>query len=210
MKKLLLLILLVTLSFTSFSQNVTDSTSIQLEVPVAKLVIKDLISGDGAKEELKINSEKYLESFACSADDGERTGLTDFRLNIGNINTNGSQSFFSGGSDYRLKQDVENITDAITKIKSLRPVKFRWKNNLGVGYDSGFIAHEIQETGHFDHLVSGVKDGMRKKSDDPNQQEPDYQGVDYGKFTPMLVAALKEISDKVDALDTRLTSLENT
>ena len=36
------------------------------------------------------NSEKYLESFACSADDGERSGLTDFRLNIGNINTNGS------------------------------------------------------------------------------------------------------------------------
>ena len=36
------------------------------------------------------NSEKYLESFASSADDGERTGLTDFRLNIGNINTNGS------------------------------------------------------------------------------------------------------------------------
>jgi|TARA_R100001443_G_scaffold112226_1_gene125625 hypothetical protein len=58
MKKLLLSILLVTLSFTSFSQNDTDSTSIQLEVPVAKLVIKDLISGDGAKEELIINSEK--------------------------------------------------------------------------------------------------------------------------------------------------------
>ena len=139
--------------------------------------------------------------------------LIEFQYNnsgVGNINTNGSQSFFSGGSDYRLKQDVENITDAITKIKSLRPVKFRWKNNPGLGYDSGFIAHEIQETGHYDHLVTGEKDGMRKKSDDPNQLEPDYQGVYYGKFTPMLVAALKEISDKVDALDTRLTSLENT
>ena len=139
--------------------------------------------------------------------------LLEFQYNnsgVGNINTNGSQSFFSGGSDYRLKQDVENITDAITKIKSLRPVKFRWRNNPDLGYDSGFIAHEIQETGHYDHLVTGVKDGMRKKSDDPNQQEPDYQGVDYGKFTPMLVAALKEISDKVDALDTRITSLENT
>tara|TARA_S200000501_G_scaffold228124_1_gene213915 strand:+ start:3327 stop:5795 length:2469 start_codon:yes stop_codon:yes gene_type:complete len=139
--------------------------------------------------------------------------LIEFQYNnggVGNINTNGSTSTFNGGSDYRLKQDVENITDAITKIKSLRPVKFRWKNNLGVGYDSGFIAHEIQETGHYDNLVTGVKDGMREKIDDPNQQEPDYQGVDYGKFTPMLVAALKEISDKVDALDTRLTSLENT
>ena len=35
------------------------------------------------------NSEKYLESFASSADDGERSGLTDFRLNMGNINSGG-------------------------------------------------------------------------------------------------------------------------
>ena len=51
---------------------------------------------------------------------------------------------------------------------------------------------------------------MKEKIDDSNQQEPDYQGLDHTKFTPMLVAALKEISDKVDALDTRITSLENT
>ena len=36
------------------------------------------------------NAEKYLESFASSADDGERSGLTDFRLNMGNITGNGS------------------------------------------------------------------------------------------------------------------------
>ena len=43
------------------------------------------------------NSEKYLESFASSADDGERSGLTDFRLNIGNINTNGSNLTSTSG-----------------------------------------------------------------------------------------------------------------
>ena len=139
--------------------------------------------------------------------------LLEFQYNntgVGNINTNGSTVTYNPPSDYRLKQDVSNITDAITKIKSLRPVNYRWKNNPGLGYDTGFIAHEVQETGYFDHSVTGVKDGMRKKSDDPNQQEPDYQGLDHTKFTPMLVAALKEISDKVDALDTRITSLENT
>ena len=36
------------------------------------------------------NAEKYLESFASSADDGERSGLTDFRLNMGNINGAGN------------------------------------------------------------------------------------------------------------------------
>ena len=45
-----LLITLMMMSLNSFSQNVTDSTSIQLKKPIAKLVIKDLITGDGAKE----------------------------------------------------------------------------------------------------------------------------------------------------------------
>ena len=42
---------------------------------------------------------------------------------------------------------------------------------------------------------------MREKIDDPNQQEPDYQGVDYGKFTPMLVAAFKELEARVTTLE---------
>tara|TARA_Y100001972_G_scaffold42967_1_gene52908 strand:- start:429 stop:806 length:378 start_codon:yes stop_codon:yes gene_type:complete len=40
------------MNFTSFSQTGTDSTSIRLEVPIAKLVIKDLITGDAAREQL--------------------------------------------------------------------------------------------------------------------------------------------------------------
>jgi len=46
------------MSWGSFSQTVTDTTSIQLEKPIARLVIKDLITGDGAKEELIFTQEK--------------------------------------------------------------------------------------------------------------------------------------------------------
>jgi hypothetical protein len=53
-----LLITLMMMSLNGFSQNVTDSTSIQLKKPIAKLVIKDLITGDGAKEELNLVTEK--------------------------------------------------------------------------------------------------------------------------------------------------------
>ena len=49
MKKLILLISLLLVSFKSFSQN---DTIVSLREPVAKLVIKDLITGDGAKVEL--------------------------------------------------------------------------------------------------------------------------------------------------------------
>ena len=54
MKKLMLLIPILLMSLCGFSQTDTKSDSIvQLKVPIAKLVIKDILSGDGAKAELK-------------------------------------------------------------------------------------------------------------------------------------------------------------
>ena len=50
---LMLLIFSVMMSWNSFSQNVTDSTQIQLTKPVAKLVIKDLIQFDGLSQEMQ-------------------------------------------------------------------------------------------------------------------------------------------------------------
>ena len=49
MRKRILLIILLLVSFKSFSQN---DTIVSLREPVAKLVIKDLIEGDGIKIEL--------------------------------------------------------------------------------------------------------------------------------------------------------------
>ena len=58
MKKLIPLIALMMMSLQSFSLNVIDSTSIQLKKPIVRLVIKDLIKGDGNKNELLIVSKK--------------------------------------------------------------------------------------------------------------------------------------------------------
>jgi len=58
MKKLIPLIILMMMSLQGFSQSDTDSTSIQLKKPVVRLVIKDLITGDGAKEELSLVAKK--------------------------------------------------------------------------------------------------------------------------------------------------------
>ena len=41
------------MSWSSFSQSVTDSTQIQLTKPVAKLVIKELIQFDGLSKEMQ-------------------------------------------------------------------------------------------------------------------------------------------------------------
>jgi hypothetical protein len=47
-----MLIVLVMMSLKSFSQSATDSTTIRLTKPIAKLVIKDLIKSDGLETEL--------------------------------------------------------------------------------------------------------------------------------------------------------------
>jgi hypothetical protein len=58
MKKLIPLILLMMMSLQGFSQSVIDTTKIQLKKPIARLVIKDLIIGDGAQKEIKLLSNK--------------------------------------------------------------------------------------------------------------------------------------------------------
>ena len=57
MKKLIPLIILMMMSLKGFSQ-IDINKSIQLKKPIAKLVIKDLITGDGAKQELSLLSNK--------------------------------------------------------------------------------------------------------------------------------------------------------
>ena len=53
MKKLALLTIILFTTLSSFSQTVTKTDSIvPLKVPTARLVIKDLLQGDGAKAEL--------------------------------------------------------------------------------------------------------------------------------------------------------------
>ena len=50
---LILLISLVMMSLKGFSQSATDSSTIQLVKPIAKLVIKDLIQFDGLTQEMQ-------------------------------------------------------------------------------------------------------------------------------------------------------------
>lgn len=58
MKKLMLLMIFLMMSLVSTSQNVIKDSTITLEKPIARLVIKDLITGDAAKAEVKLLSEK--------------------------------------------------------------------------------------------------------------------------------------------------------
>ena len=86
MNKLMMLVIILLTTFSSFSQTVTKTDSIvPLKVPTAKLVIKDILSGDGAKAELK-EVYKVLDVKNLQIDlYKQKDGLKDEK--IANLNT---------------------------------------------------------------------------------------------------------------------------
>lgn len=83
--KWMLLILLMTMSLKGFSQKGIDSISIQLKKPVVRLVIKDLIKGDGYSQQLTLTLDKVrlLEQKVILKD----SIISNLNLKINNLNT---------------------------------------------------------------------------------------------------------------------------
>lgn len=119
---------------------------------------------------------------------------------VGSISTSGSATAFNTSSDYRLKQDVGPIGQAIARLMRLRPVRFRWKADPAGPQVDGFLAHEAQEV--VPEAVTGFKDQTDENGN------PAYQGIDQAKLVPLLAAALQEAVIRIDALETRLAYLE--
>ena len=106
---------------------------------------------------------------------------------------------FNITSDYRLKENIIELTGAISKIKNLRPVRFNYKNKEET--INGFIAHEVQDV--VPEAVTGEKDALYEDGKEK------YQGLDNGKLIPLLTAALQEAISKIEQLEARIQTLEN-
>jgi len=122
MKKLMLLILLTMTSLLGFSQSATDSTSIQLKKPIVKLVIKDLIQGDGFKKELSLISTKVflLENKIVIKD----SVINNLNSQINNFNS----ILFTSKEQFGLAEDLN------AKLKlSLKKQRLKTKLTGGVG-----------------------------------------------------------------------------
>ena len=118
----MLSIILMTMSLNSFSQTVTDSTSIQLKKPIAKLVIKDLIKGDGAKKELVLYSDK-IKLFK------EKIILKDSIIFFLNDKVNNFNSILTTKSDQlSLSQELSKKLE-----QDLKKQKFKNKLTTGAG-----------------------------------------------------------------------------
>tara|TARA_R100000742_G_C4266960_1_gene85103 strand:+ start:171 stop:1307 length:1137 start_codon:yes stop_codon:yes gene_type:complete len=105
--------------------------------------------------------------------------------------TGTSQVQYNVTSDYRLKENIVDLSSAVDRVKNLKPKRFNFVGN-STEID-GFLAHEVQEV--VPQAVSGAKDQVF----DDGQVNP--QQMDASKLIPVLTAAIKELTARIEALE---------
>jgi hypothetical protein len=113
---------------------------------------------------------------------------------VGRIDVTTTATSYVTSSDYRLKENVQPMQDALAKIAQLNPVTYTWKADGSDG--QGFIAHELQAV--VPDCVTGEKDAVDADGN------PQYQGVDTSFLVATLVKAVQELKAEVDSLKAQL------
>lgn len=111
---------------------------------------------------------------------------------VGSITMTNSATAFNTSSDYRLKENVVDMTGSVDRVKQLLPKRFNFTNDTENTVD-GFLAHEAATV--VPESVTGTKDEVDA---DGNAV---YQGIDQAKLVPLLVGAIKELTARIEALE---------
>jgi len=101
-------------------------------------------------------------------------------------------------SDQRFKTNIRPLTSALSSVLALRGVRYEW-NALGVRHGGtagagqvGLLAQEVEKI--YPELVSTDAEG--------------YKAVNYAQLTPVLIEALKEQQQQIEALKARAATAE--
>jgi hypothetical protein len=117
--------------------------------------------------------------------------------NVGSISVTTSATSYNTSSDYRLKENVVDMTGALDRVDQLEPKRFNFISDTETTVD-GFIAHEVQ--GVIPEAVTGEKDAV------DDEGNPEYQGIDQSKIVPLLVGAIKELKSEIETLKSQINS----
>ena len=118
-------------------------------------------------------------------------------FNNGEFHADGDVVAFSTSiSDQRFKDQVTPVTNATETCKKLQGVEYTWNATGRKGKrDMGFIAQAVEKV--IPNIVHTKTLGVGEWADNPM----DAKTVDYEKLTAVLVEAVKELSARIDALE---------
>jgi len=112
----------------------------------------------------------------------------------GSINQSGANTInYATSSDYRLKENVVEMTGSVDRVKQLNPSKFNFIADGPSRTVDGFLAHEVSNI--VPEAITGSKDAI----DAEGNIIP--QGIDQSKLVPLLVGAIKELTARIEALE---------
>ena len=146
--------------------------------------------------------------FKCLTSDAELNNTTTsvelYYANSLKFQTTNTGSYTTGthtqsGSDIRLKENIVNITDAVSKVKQLQGFNYNFNS---VGQDLGFsnkldIGLSAQDV---EKVVPEVVSKIPKT---------DYLTGNNEKLVPLLIESIKELSTEVETLKTKVAALES-
>ena len=121
----------------------------------------------------------------------------EFRQNnvaVGKIRAGSTGVTYYTSSDRRLKENIETITDGTDKLMAMNPVTHTWKADPDAPAVHGFIAQEMQDV--IPEAVSGEDGGAEMMS------------MDYGRITPVIVAALQDAHREIQNLKAEIAALK--
>ena len=118
-------------------------------------------------------------------------------------------------SDRNLKENIAESSLGLDFIKSLKPVQFNWKTDgEGEKLKYGFIAQDFEELVNSGVNWSGWDDGIvtnqnsNWEEDGEPETYPTSQSIDESQLISPLTKAIQELSAQVEALSTRVATLE--
>jgi len=116
-------------------------------------------------------------------------------------------------SDERLKENVQNIPNALDKVLSLNGVTFDWKQEaLDAGFnpsikvgDAGVLAQQVQNV-----LPQAVRFApFDRNHEGESISGKDYLTVQYEKLAPLFIEAIKEQQAQIELLKAEIAELKN-
>jgi hypothetical protein len=101
-----------------------------------------------------------------------------------NLNLTSDGTLTTATSDISMKENIEQISNPISKVKSIRGVSFTWKDDQSRTKQIGMIAQEVESILPevvFTNPVDGLK------------------GINYSQTTALLVEAIKEQQQQIES-----------
>ena len=188
------------------NQDSTDIPGFNSSNNVAGVAIEDAhcihVSRHNANTTMSLNTNSNSGQMITFRKNGSEQGSI-------RIQSDGSGIVIAGESDYRLKENIVDLTGAVDRLKKLKPKRYNFvqakKDNPEsfVTYD-GFLAHEVAEV--CPEAVIGQKDAVQAEDDDAagrKKDDPIYQQLDSSKLVTVTVAALQELITRVEALEAK-------